>query len=587
MDDSQHLFCNDFDELVGLGIAFYEAHGKGLDARVLERRARLSSYVEGFHKASGTFTSSVMKRVEDLREGNCIVLMAGHQPNLFPYSGVLRKATLCFALAKILEERTKVPVVSFFGIADQDFTDDRWVKSCQLPAITRSDGILELGMKCPKKKLLNAVEKPSPQVLEKWKADVEKWLDDGVRSINESCREYPQGTRPSQYAAALHENAESFWALVEECYRRSRTYSDFNAFIMSRIVNDAWGYDTIFARYSECQQAFAGEFGYLLSHSEDYSRSLREVMKDPRIVLTGYGVSDSEPELAPFWYHCDCGSKARLYLFKERGVLTARGNCVGCEKHFELDLGTSDEPRLSDIASKISARSIAMNLVFFRGMVPSFYAGGAGAIGYLTEARHVAKAIDIPFPPVAIWRPSDRYLGLGQLEAVLQLKRICVSFGASGYSEAKELLVSKIHEVRSRLDELEASRIRVIKEAKEHPNVEALKEQQKAISMSETSIKRDSNLSLLNRNLELLQSVPRVLNLMPSILDYAINIGLKETSLRWIWHLNNVGDLSADVSLGSILSRDERVCGCLEANLAYCSAELKSRIQLPVRGASG
>jgi hypothetical protein len=586
LDRYGHLFCNDFNELVDLSVAFNEAHAENIHATTQERRARLSSYVEAFHEASGTLTPSVMRSVENLRDGNCIVIMAGHQPNLFPYSGVLRKATLLFALARKLEERTKVPVVSFFGLADQDFTDDRWVKSCQLPAITRGDGILDIEMKCPRKKMLNAADKPSTQVLGKWKADVDKWLDDAAKSVDTSCNRCPQGPRPSRYSSELHANANSFWDIVQDSHGRSTNYSDFNAFVMSKIVNDVWGYDTTFARFSECQQAFADDFGYLLSRFGDYSKSLREAVGRPSAEGVNGGVSVNEPELAPFWYHCDCGSKARVSIMTGREVLTGIGNCVSCGKHFELDLGTVDNPRLSEVAPKISARSIAMNLIFFRGLEPSCYVGGFGAIGYLMEAEHVGKAIGIPFPPMAIWRPDDSYLGLGQLEALLHLKRICTSLGTRGYHEAEAILTGRIQGARGHLKELETSRLRVMKEAEAHPENEALKEEKKAISMKETRVKKELNLSVLNRNLTLLRNAPRVLNLAPSILDYAINIGLKETSVQWIRHLEEVGDLSSDVSLDSILSRDEKLRRCLLSDLAYCTDELRLKVRLPVQGAT-
>ena len=76
--------------------------------------------------------------------------MSAHQPNLFAYSGVFRKITLIHTFSKDLEERLNLPVLPFFGIADQDFTDDRWVSSSLLPAIERREGILTLNINLPK-----------------------------------------------------------------------------------------------------------------------------------------------------------------------------------------------------------------------------------------------------------------------------------------------------------------------------------------------------------------------------------------------------------------------------------------------------
>ena len=550
-----HVFVDDFRELVDSCVSFYEENKDemGLE-RVHERRAELSGFVEAFHKDCGTLTPSVEKRIEDLRDGVGLVLMTAHQPNFFAYSGVLRKATLNFVLAKELEEVLGVPVVSFFGIADQDFTDDRWVRSCQLPAVQRSGGILSIDVRLPEKLMLNRVAKPSSDLLKNWRDEIEVWLDDAVRSVHRLCKAQGLTVLSSTSVATLTENFESFWSVVEDCYRRSERYSDFNAFVMSRIVNDVWGYDTVFSRFSECEQAFADEFSFLLSRSEDYSRLLKEAKEIPWNEGVGGGVSDQEPWLAPFWYHCDCGSKVGLFLMEKDGSLLGHGNCVSCGEYYELEFGAKNDPDISGVASRISARAISMSLVFFNGLMPSCYVGGVGGIRYLIEAQHVARGLGIRFPPVAVWRPHDRYLGVRQMEAVLELKRICSDLGVRDVSAAKDLLESRVSEVRERLDKLEESKQRVIEKLRAHPEDEELKEEIKRISMSRTKVVKSSNLSVISHELRILENVSTVLDLIPSIIDYAVNVGLKATSDQWMRHLGEDGSLSSDVHLEPVLN---------------------------------
>jgi len=550
------LGADNFNELVDSCISFYEENKDRINLeRVREKRAKLSSFVEVFHNDCGTLTSSVQKRVEDLRNGTGLVLMTAHQPNFFAYSGVFRKATLNFVLARKLEELLKVPVVCFFGIADQDFTDDRWVRSCQLPAVQRSGGILSIDVMLPERLMLNRVVKPSPDLLKKWRTEIEKWLNDTIRSVNRFCKEQGLAELSSTPSvAALHKNLESFWNIVEDCYERSEKYSDFNAFVMSKIVNGAWGYDTVFARFSECQQAFVDEFGFLLSRSEDYSGLLREAKLMPHDKGIDGGVSDQEPLLAPFWYHCDCGSKVKLFLVEKDGCLFGRGNCVDCGERYELEFGPKKDPDILDIASRISARAVPMGLVFFSGLMPSCYVGGVGGIRYLMEAEHVAKGLEILFPLVAVWRPHDKYLGVGQIETLLEQKRICSNLGARDLSAAKDLLESRIFEIRERLVKLEMSKKRIIEKSKRHPDDEKVKEEIKRISMSQTEIKRSSNLSVINHELKILENISAVLDLIPSIIDYAVNVGLEETSDQWMRYLSENGRLSPDVHLESVLT---------------------------------
>ncbi|MGA3192920.1 MAG: hypothetical protein ABSD73_10485 [Candidatus Bathyarchaeia archaeon] len=498
--------------------------------------------------------------MEDLESGNCIVLMTAHQPNFFAYSGVLRKATLNFVLAKKLESALKIPVVSFFGIADQDFTDDRWVRSCELPAVQRSGGLLSIEVKLPEKLMLNKVPKPSRDLLSQWKSEIEKWLNETIGSTERLCRQLGlQEACPSSTVSVLHENLGSFWKITEDCWERSRTYSDFNSFLMSRIVNDAWGYDTVFARFSECQQTFAPEFCFLLSRFKDYSRLLQEAMEMPHAEGITGGVSDQEPYLAPFWYHCQCGSKAKLFLEEKDGMLFGNGNCVRCQEHYELDFGGKDNPDILGIASQISARAIPMGLVFFNGLQPSSYVGGAAGAQYLAEAQHVAKGLEIFFPPIVIWRPRDKYSGVGQVEALLELRRVCDASGARNLSEAKNMLMSRISEIHERLHEIETSKRSLIEELSRSPNDQELKERLRYVSMSHTEICRSSHLSVVKYELKIIENALNVLSLIPSIIDYAVNIGLKETSDQWIQHLSKKGSLESDVYLESVLNENEKL----------------------------
>jgi len=547
-------------ELLEACVSFYkQSKNKMSLERARKRRAELARFARLFHNDCGTLTASVRKRLEDLESGNCIVLMTAHQPNFFAYSGVLRKATLNFVLAKKLESVLKIPVVSFFGIADQDFTDDRWVRSCELPAVQRSGGLLSIEVELPEKLMLNKVPKPSRGMLSGWKSEIEKWLNEAIGSTERLCRKLGlQEACPSSTVSVLHENSASFWKITEDCWERSRTYSDFNGFLMSRIVNDAWGYDTVFARFSECQQAFADDFCFLLSRFKDYSRLLKEAKEMPHSEGTDGGVSDQEPFLAPFWYHCHCGSKAKLFLEEKDGILFGIGSCVRCQEHYELDFGRKDNPDVLSIASQISARAIPMGLVFFNGLQPSSYVGGAAGMTYLVEAEHVAKGLGIPFPPTVVWRPRDKYLGVGQAEALLELKRICACLGVHDYSAARNLLKTRLTEIQGELEKLEQA-IKEISSAhtRDRKNDLELREQMRSTSVRKSEIARSSGISIINHELRTLENVATVLKLMPSIVDHGINVGLRETSDYWIKSLSEEGRFDADVCMKSVLERTE------------------------------
>jgi hypothetical protein len=546
---------NNLEELLRACVSFHERNKDEMaSARVRERRSQLAGFARPFHGECGTLTSSVQEKLENLEDGNCIVLMTAHQPNFFAYSGVLRKATLNYVLARKLESVLGIPVVSFFGIADQDFTDDRWVRSCELPAVQRTGGLFSLEVKLPEKLMLYKVPRPRLELLAEWKSAFEGWLNEAIRSVESLCKKLGlQKACIGDGSSMLHENFASFWKVAEDCWRRSKTYSDFNGFLMSKIVNDAWGYDTVFARFSECQQAFAPEFCFLLSRFKDYSRLLKETKEMFDSGGVDGGVSDQEPYLAPFWYHCSCGSKAKLFMEQKDGFLSGIGDCVCCQRHYELDFGKEDDPDLLKIASQISARAVPMGLVFFKGLQPSCYVGGVGGATYLMEAEHVATGLGYRFPVTVVWRPQDRYSGVGQIEALLEIRRLCRGQGVRDVSVARNLLEARVSEIQSQLQELEMLKSEVVEKLKKYPDDVELKTRMREVSIRRTDIVKSSSLSVFHHELKVLDNASKVLSLTPSVIDYAVNVGLKETGVQWERYLNGNGDFHSDVKLESVL----------------------------------
>jgi hypothetical protein len=210
---------------------------------------------------------------------------------------------------------------------------------------------------------------------------------------------------------------------------------------------------------------------------------------------------------------------------------------------------------MSSISSRISARAIPMGLVMFNGLQPSCYVGGVGGEAYLAEAQHVAKGLGLVLPPIAVWRPRDEYAGVGQVEASLELKRVCGGLAAKDVSEAKDVLMSRISETRERLGEIEASKSSLVEELKRRPDDEELMEMLRSVSRSRTEMCRSSHLSEMVLQLKTVENALAISNLIPSIIDYAVNVGLRETSDQWLKHLREKGDLTSDIHLGSVLNQ--------------------------------
>jgi hypothetical protein len=534
-----------FEELVETCTSYYRNMlGKAGDsAEVAKNRAGLAEWVQTFHRDCGTLSPRIGEAIDDLASGNCLVLMTAHQPNLFAYGGVMRKASVNQALADKLASKLGIPVVCFFGLADQDFTDDRWVRSAMLPDVERRDGTLELHVDLPEKMMLNKVKKPSRKVIDDWRSAVTDWIE---RSIGLASRSLSSLGVNSQFCQQeLNTNFHDFWEIVQEAYEKAEVFSDFNSFVLSKVVNDVWGYPTLFSRFSQCQRVFEREFGFLLSRFDGYSKLLKEVTTNQN--SSGDGVNEQESEIAPFWLHCECGSKARLMAEKKDGELVGHGNCLRCGKEYEINLEVEESPERQEYLAHVSARSVSMPLVLFPGLGVCCYVGGAGGQKYLRQANYVADGLGISFPPVVVWRPKDVYLGIGQLGALLTYKALSGTFELSQLVSFESQLKEKLGKVMKEVENLELQKKNI--STTSQPSQKETIDRLKGLSIRQNEIRRENNFSLLSRNLKLVENVKTVLNLYPCMIDYAVNVGLKKTSDSWMAFLKDNGDLRSEVPL--------------------------------------
>jgi hypothetical protein len=469
--------------------------------------------------------------------------MTAHQPNLFAYGGVMRKASVNQALADKLTSKLGIPVVCFFGLADQDFTDDRWVRSALLPDVERRDGTLELRVDLPEKMILNKVKKPSRKVIDDWHSAVTDWIERNIGLASRSLSSL--GVNSQLCRQELNTNFRDFWEIVQEAHEKAEFCSDFNSFVLSKVVNDVWKYPTLFSRFSQCQRVFGREFNFLLSRSDEYSKLLKEVTTNQN--SSGGGVNEQEFEIAPFWHHCECGSKARLMAGKKDGELIGRGNCLRCGKEYEISLELGEAPAFREYLAHVSARSVSMPLVLFPGLGVCCYVGGVGGQEYLRQAKYVADGLGISFPPVVVWRPKDVYLGIGQLGALLTYNALSGTLELSQLVPFESQLKEKIDRVVKQVEDLELQKKDISKTSQ--PSKKETIDRLKTLSIRQSEIRRENDFSLLSRNLKLVENVKTVLSLYPCMIDYAVNVGLKRTSDSWVAFLKDNGDLRSEVPL--------------------------------------
>ncbi|MFZ0514465.1 MAG: hypothetical protein WAM14_22865, partial [Candidatus Nitrosopolaris sp.] len=299
---------------------------------ILNNRGKLQILIDKFHREAGTMTPGVTNKLRLLIDPKTQIFVSIHQPNLFAYGGVFKKIVLLQTLMMAVEERKSLnKFVNFFLIVDHDFMDDTYIRLAELPSIRHCDGRLELRMPVSESKrwqLVCNMPLPGRTILDRWRIQIYSWVKNSLSLYSKSDK------------SIILDNFEHFWLKVEESYSRSRSYSDFNSFLMSQLVNAEWGYDTLFVRLSEMSTVFEDGFKYLISNFMKYSEVLSKTENMFFRCGIDTGVSSTSYLNAPLWLHCQCGSKASARLNSDQeGPILLAGTCMSCKKVIELIIG--------------------------------------------------------------------------------------------------------------------------------------------------------------------------------------------------------------------------------------------------------
>ena len=246
-----------------------------------------------------TMSEDVLNAISSLKDPSTQIVFSVHQPNLFPYGGVLKKVVLLQNLKKkVQEHETSKKIVNLFVIIDHDFMDETWVHRAQLPSVRSSSGALEIRLAVKSslsRKMIRNAPLPGRAVLDMWRVQIYKWA------------------RISSPPDKRHviDNFKEFWFEVEKSYKNANSYADFNSFLMSQLVNKFWEYDCLFVRLADLSSVFEDGFKFLLTNHDHYSESLIATANLLAKKGVDTNVSATAHLKAPLWVHCKCGKSFR------------------------------------------------------------------------------------------------------------------------------------------------------------------------------------------------------------------------------------------------------------------------------------
>jgi hypothetical protein len=480
---------------------------------ILNNRIKLQKFIRKFHLDADTMTTNVNDKITLLGDPRTKLFVSIHQPNLFAYGGVFKKIVLLQSVKDIIEkqEEEKNPnkkIVNFFLIVDHDFVEDMWIRIAQLPSIKHSLGRLELRLPVSNSKrwqMVCNIPPPGRTVLDQWKKQIMSWIKKNSSSYAISS--------PS-IKLRLIDNFNQFWNEVELSYRKARSYSDFNSFLMSQIVNKVWGYDTLFVRLTDVSSVFEDGFKYLISNFNVYSDALRKA--EGMFLRHGIdtGVSSSSYQNAPVWVHCKCGSKAPVKIYKNQEERGLGGICISCKRYIHISL---DNNHMRNRLSCISPRAIPILLLLGRDLGITCYMSGSGGRNYMLVSSIVFKDLSIEMPLTLLWPSIDICHGCGQSHA-LNAIGFTLQSQVGSYLES---LYRKHEEYKHKILPLLEKRKQQINDSQSIQKILSdlfkLKEEQRKI----------------RQLIKMTNKVKNAVEMSPCFIDYAINFGMANTEVQW------------------------------------------------------
>jgi hypothetical protein len=500
---------DNFSEAVNILLSPWFSSNFSSTEYTLANRKRLGQYIREFHSQAGTLSTAVNESITLLGDHFSKILVSIHQPNLFAYSGIYKKIILLETLRSIAESKNpNAKLINLFLIVDHDFLDDLWIRMAQLPSIRHKAGIFEIRTLVNKSKRWQMVcnTPPPPRtILESWRKQIKLWIKNA--STNKFDKTF------------LLRNFDELWEVVEEAYSRSKTYADFNAFFLSKVVSGIWDYKTLFVRLSDISPVFNKGYEFLLSHYDTYSAAVEKAEKFFLQRNVNTGVSSTAYLNAPVWIHCKCGSKASAKVSKENRDFLVKGKCMSCKNNLQIEFRDAEQFKLSEeVVQKISPRAIPILLLLSRELGIGCYASGTGgSTGYSILGSLIFKELSIRMPLTVAWPSEDVYVGLGQSEALehLQLKQV-----DDVLNYMQELRIED--SIRStKIRPLLMERNRLIRQGKSIDGVLSelilLKEEQRKI----------------HRMIKVVEKAKNSLNIKPCVIDYGVNFGLKSVETLW------------------------------------------------------
>ncbi len=374
----------------------------------------LADLAASFHLRAGSLTTGVKGNIERLARG-APRLRTCHQVNLFMSMGVLGQLLLLNSAGELLK-RDGIETALIYVALDYDIAEDSRFRIAHFPDLFSRTGSLPLTGAVPSdfhQKPMWAVPCPPAELVPKWFQHLNSLAQRHLAFLR------TQGMRENK-DGVIHSRIRQLEDLAIGAREVARNLVEFNAFVLSRVVNVHWDLPIAFILGSDLQPLLRPAYERVLPNSDQLAELalvacdfLTEHNVTLRGTLAGWKCA------FPVWYTCPaCLGRLPLTRIAAGARLVVHAICRQCDRRYEFDLGPQTSPSLAPLGIYFSPRILLDNLL---DVLALRVVGGAGYIGqaeHLLITRHVARSLGIPMPPECLYTPRGLHSGLTEVGAL-------------------------------------------------------------------------------------------------------------------------------------------------------------------------
>jgi hypothetical protein len=342
-----------------------------------------------FHRRADTLTAQVIANLDRYKaDADCI--RTAHQPNFLASVNIVGQAAACHLLNRELGGHH----AEVFFVLDYDVNDDRRYRHATFPSLSSPHGIWTVSAGAARRLapiLMHREPLPSHEFLGAIVPRIQSWALQQIAVL-------PRSHRSKELKDRVARGVERLRSVVENAAGKATGLADFNAMVLSWVVNRVLGLPTMFLPGSRALPSVADHLQAAWHSREEIVRASHSAEPAP------VGADGLSSDTAPFWKQCPCGARLALHESADRRRCSYRCQYCGAS-------GWVDDRNIGEVCAEGSL----VPKVLVDDLLDGTAWGNIAGCDYRGGARHYMQsrlvAHSLALDPLPVWlsaRSPDR-----------------------------------------------------------------------------------------------------------------------------------------------------------------------------------